>query len=259
MINLLRWEPTPPAIHPRPNWRINVVLLYLGDIERTESVLRTNVSQKEQQRAERFTFQADRSRFIAGRFLLRKFLSKYIDREMSDIPIQLDQGRPYVEDSMFSVSQIPQFNISHSGDYVALAWSFSGAIGVDVEQSKELSDLKQIARRVMNDQELEKFSQMTMDQQLDYFYSLWVRKEAVLKKMQAGFSLEPNRIHVGVSRDFLDSKGTNNTTLSMAHYLNHTIFLGHGWCKTKNGVCPWSIACDNEVHVFDIVLESLYI
>lgn len=83
-----------------------------------------------------------------------------------------ENGKPYFKD-------YPDFyfNISHSGDLIAVAFS-SSSVGVDIEKLKDANF--KIAERRFTDKE-----KQFIKNNLDFFY-VWTRKEAYLKRTGKG-------------------------------------------------------------------------
>jgi len=84
---------------------------------------------------------ADQKRFLVGHSMLRILLSRYLGREPDDIILlNSKHGKLYMPQSNVS------FNISHSGNRVALAFVKEKKIGVDIERMNSLDDYSQIAK-----------------------------------------------------------------------------------------------------------------
>lgn len=79
----------------------------------------------------------------------------------------------------------PHFNLSHSGNYVALAIA-DAPIGIDIEQVQPFDWA--VVRRCFNMDEREWLLTQATD---EAFYRLWTGKEAVMKATGKGFSLDP--------------------------------------------------------------------
>lgn len=95
----------------------------------------------ERQRAERFRDPRLRSRWIAGRGLLRHLLSRRQGCPPPELPLLTsDRGKPYLDDGL-------SFNLSHSGPHLLVALAPGGRIGADVEVLRPVDDLEGLARR----------------------------------------------------------------------------------------------------------------
>jgi len=123
-------------------------------------------------------------------------LSFHLEMPGSEIPLTLNKSRPVVDLPADRIDQCPQFNLSHSGSVVALAWSTRFPLGVDVESEKNFDNMEGVARRVMNDDEYPVYEAFDKPGKIDAFYQMWVRKEAILKQMTTGFEIEPDLITV---------------------------------------------------------------
>ena len=89
-----------------------------------------------------------------------------------------EHGKPFLD----GYSDI-HFNISHSGEYVAVALS-EKPVGVDIEKIKEYN--YDVLKRVCNEKEL-----IQIEESLDKaseFIKLWTQKEAVLKMKGCGIA-----------------------------------------------------------------------
>ncbi|WP_155593735.1 4'-phosphopantetheinyl transferase family protein [Lysinibacillus cavernae] len=67
------------------------------------------------------------------------------------------------------------FNLSHSGDWIVLAVTTTGRIGIDIEEIKPVN--KEIIHYALSEAEL----QLVSHQPLHVFYELWTLKEACFK------------------------------------------------------------------------------
>lgn len=131
---------------------------------------------EEQARADRFWAEADRSAFIAGRRLIRDALAIWLGVE--DVPLAVDAlGKPYCP-----LSGAPEFNVSHSGGWVALAMSLNGSVGVDIESLERKVDQTALANRFFSESE----RQYVLEGSPEAFFEIWTRKEAYLKATGLG-------------------------------------------------------------------------
>lgn len=101
-----------------------------------------------------------------------------------------------------------QFNLSHTGDNAVLAVS-ENSVGVDIEQIRTVTDLGSLAARVFSGRELPRFAGFQDSRRHAAFFSCWSRKEAILKEMGTGLSLDPSLLTVGWGTHVAeDSRGT---------------------------------------------------
>jgi 4'-phosphopantetheinyl transferase len=135
---------------------------------------------EEQRKAFRFRHEADIHRYIVSHGSLRLILSKYT----SDMPEQIvyrnnPYGKPFLPCSH------PHFNMAHSGDLVAIAVNQS-EIGIDVEFLSRPFDYEEILSSVFCQQEITAIR--NNDRPSELFFTLWTRKEALVKAIGCGLS-----------------------------------------------------------------------
>jgi len=86
-----------------------------------------------------------------------------------------------------------EFNLSHSGHYVAFAVS-DRPVGVDIEAVGRNMD---IARRVMTEEEYKDYIDTVEDKDReDVFIRMWTAKESYMKALGLGFRLAPETFRV---------------------------------------------------------------
>lgn len=114
---------------------------------------------------------ARRDAWLAGRVLLAQ--------ECSPLPefCYGEQGKP-----MFADGTPLWFNISHSGDRIALLLSDEGEVGCDIEVVRPRENWRTIANAVFSQGEHAEIEQQQPEQQLAAFWRIWTRKEAIIKQ-----------------------------------------------------------------------------
>ncbi len=148
------------------------------------------LSADERARAERFRAPAARRRFIAARAFLRRELGAALGRPPRDIVLQTNaHGKPALADSAV------QFNISHSEDLAALAIAPDRPVGIDIEGRRDVHD--GVAKKILSGDEYAAWSHGAPQTRNDRLLRAWTRKEAALKALGAGFSLDPRLLQVG--------------------------------------------------------------
>ncbi|HEE0142429.1 TPA: 4'-phosphopantetheinyl transferase AcpT [Citrobacter youngae] len=114
---------------------------------------------------------ARRARWLAGRVLLSHALSP-----LPDI-VYGEQGKP-----AFSADTPLWFNLSHSGDDIALLLSDEGEVGCDIEVVRPRENWKTLANTVFSLGEHAEIEAEHPDHQLAAFWRIWTRKEAIVKQ-----------------------------------------------------------------------------
>jgi 4'-phosphopantetheinyl transferase len=135
------------------------------------------LSADERRRLSRITHDGARSRFLAGRNLLRRVLAGHLGMGGAAVPLRvLDDGRP-------SCDGVGCVSLSHSGEYVACALA-ECSMGIDVQKTDTGHDIAAIAASRFLPEELD----WLREQEPDAFYRLWVLKEAWLKASGQGLA-----------------------------------------------------------------------
>jgi 4'-phosphopantetheinyl transferase len=168
------------------------------------------LSPEEQIRSQRFLREADRRRFVLGRAIIRHLCGQYLSLEPARILLELTPaGKLYLANTVPRARRRLEFNISHSGDCILVAWVEGRPVGVDVEALNRgrAPEYHQIAQAAFSDAECATLSSACPDEVPATFYRIWVRKEAVLKGEGCGFggsvrSFSVARRHVGYTEWF---------------------------------------------------------
>ena len=157
---------------------IHIWGVHLPDMLDRLGVLHGLLSVREQEKAARFYRDADRQSSIAARGALRVLLSGYTGIPAAEIEFRYSEnGKPHL---LSRRSDVPvAFNVSHSGDWVLLAFGRNRQIGIDVEKIKREMDVQSIASRYFAPEEIA-LIENTADAQA-MFFQLWARKEAYVK------------------------------------------------------------------------------
>ena len=121
-----------------------------------------------------------RERWLAGRALLSHTLSP-----LPEI-IYGEQGKP-----AFAPETPLWFNLSHSGDDIALLLSDEGEVGCDIEVIRPRANWRWLANAVFSLGEHAEMDAVHPDQQLEMFWRIWTRKEAIVKQRGGSARQEP--------------------------------------------------------------------
>lgn len=137
-------------------------------------------------KTEKFKFSADKQRSLFGDLIVRKFYANELN--LSPFKIQFDNtkhGKPFLKDYPKA-----HFNISHSGDYVVVAFS-DCTVGIDIEKNK--GNRLKVAKRFFTKEEIDDlFAFGEEEKQIEYFYHLWTLKESYMKAIGKGMSMSLN-------------------------------------------------------------------
>ncbi|QIW15113.1 hypothetical protein A4G20_01460 [Pasteurellaceae bacterium RH1A] len=123
-------------------------------------------------------WQARRMAFYLLHLLFEK---ASLDSRLLDHIQRTASGRPYLE------AEEIDFNISHSGDYVAVILSVGRpkkAVGIDLEHPQKTRRFRDLLNHYANPEELAYAERV--ENLSDYFYLSWCLREAVLKSQGVG-------------------------------------------------------------------------
>jgi 4'-phosphopantetheinyl transferase len=162
----------------------NAVEVLFVSIDVTPSVLAqlsSVLTPAESDRAARFHFEVDRRRSIVARAALRHLLSRHLDIEPRQFCFELgESGKPFLPQSDI------KFNISHSGDVVAIALA-ADKVGIDIEAKHEIAEMAALAARFFSRDEAERVR--AARDASDQFFRIWTMKEAIVKSAGLGLGL----------------------------------------------------------------------
>ena len=169
---------TPGVVHV---WRV-----HLDMSSRQAALYRTDLSEDERTRAERYRLPHHQFQFISTRGILRNLIGHYVGIPAASIRLENNlQGKP-------SLTEPPhpslQFNASHTSGMALLAFTVEHAVGIDVEQvNRNVSD-QDIATRFFSPQEAAYLATLSPDKRTQEFLTYWTCKEAYLKMQGIGLS-----------------------------------------------------------------------
>lgn len=139
------------------------------------------LSKEERERATRFLFERERGHFVFGRAMLRTILGSALGLSGAQVPIQVGaSGKPEIRGcGGYS------FNLSHSGDYAALAVTQGMQVGIDIEVHRPNCDFRAIAAEYFCPAELANLEACSLHVEA-MFLRYWTLKEAYLKAVGSG-------------------------------------------------------------------------
>ena len=131
------------------------------------------LSKKEQTKANNLKNKNQAQVSILARGGLRVLLGAYEDCNPKNINFSItNDGKPFLENSKTS------FNISHSSDWIILAFCKDHSLGVDLEEIRDINFLN-ISTRFFNLEEQNFVKNSSNPKRV--FFDLWSRKEAIIK------------------------------------------------------------------------------
>ncbi|WP_342514301.1 4'-phosphopantetheinyl transferase superfamily protein [Sporosarcina sp. FSL K6-1522] len=156
---------------------VHVFALKMGPpLSKTQwDALAVHLSTEEQMRVLKHKQWQDRQRALLGNILVRWALQKFTG--MQHIHITRNElGRPSLADNNYWNGD---FNLSHAGEWIVVALTNQGHVGVDVEKIAELHE--DVMVYALAEAELQVIHQRAKSDQIQLFYTYWTMKEALFK------------------------------------------------------------------------------
>ncbi len=158
------------------------------------------LNEEETKKAARFYFEKDRRRFTVTHGLLRKLLAGYTNLSPTQLSFQHNAyGKP--ELSTGSQKDVLHFNLSHSHDLIAYAFTYTRNVGIDIEHVRTDIEYEQLTRRYFSPSENVELQSLPFSLRQKAFFSCWTRKEAYIKARGLGLSLALDIFDVTVRPD----------------------------------------------------------
>lgn len=168
------------------------------DLEPQRSIYMKWLSEEERKRVHDFSRDELRDSQLITRAGLRASLSQYSD-SMPPKAWEFERsarGKPRLADQ--SPMNELSFNLSHSGDWLAVGVTVDNEIGVDLQRRHHQHPLSDLAQRFFSADETEALATQPEARQSEYFFRLWTLKEAYLKARGLGIAkgLDKVRFHI---------------------------------------------------------------
>ena len=184
-------DSTYPLIKSRVQILYSINTNHIGYLPQFHEIL----SFKEQEMAQSLKFRKLQKAYIIRHGILRLLLSHYIQKEPQKIEFKYNiYDKPLL--NMGSVKVHIQFNISYTANYNLYAFALDDPIGVDIEKSVKETVIDDHAKEFMSVVEYDYFSSLDKREREEYFFTIWTRKEALIKSIGKGFSCDVQNISV---------------------------------------------------------------
>lgn len=188
-------------------------------------LLSSGIQCEEKERIGKFVFRRDGKSAMAGRLLIRKFLTNVTGLSWREIIIlrDLKTNKPYFLSDQFKNIH---FNISHSGDFVILAGHTGNIkLGIDImkidkKRSSEVPEFFRLMSRHFSEEEMKNINLPSGDSdKMKMFYRYWCLKESYSKAIGIGIN--------GIDLKTLNFR-INTFDLSKEKYVDDTELYMHG-------------------------------
>ena len=153
------------------------------------------LDRNEQDRWCRFRVDRPRRQFTLCRAALRVNLCERLGCTNNQLSFGFhEHGKPFaIVDGMPSGTS---FNLSHSGMHGLIAFAPRGQLGVDAEDRVDRHNLDGIIETVFGPSEQSVLSKASGYRKIHLFFTVWTMKEALIKALGTGFSLDPSGFEV---------------------------------------------------------------
>jgi 4'-phosphopantetheinyl transferase len=187
------WEPRAPV----PDLPAGVAHLWRVRADTGDAAWREILDPRENERLSRFRFAEDALREAAGRGALRLLLGAYLGVPPLQVALLAEPtGKPKVAGQ--SGDHRIEFNLSHSGNWVLLAFARGSRVGIDVEQWKGI-EFEEIASEVFTPEEVKEWMLWPVTHRPAAFFGAWTLKESYLKALGTGISKPPRSVRVSIA------------------------------------------------------------
>ena len=172
-----------------------VVHVDLTPTEDREDRALTWLDREEHDRRRRYRYERPRREFALCRAALRSLLCRQLDCRNDRLAFgTTGHGKPFA-----LVDGVPapvSFNVSHSGRHGLVGIAPQGRLGVDVEERIPRFDLEGIGEIVFGPWERTDLAEARGSEKSQFFFNLWTLKEALIKALGTGFSLNPSGFEI---------------------------------------------------------------
>ncbi len=169
------------------------------------------------------------AQFLQGRGLIRDMLASYLGTVPDQIEVSCEEHVKPAADCSVADLVVPQFNLSHSGDWIVLGAHRERHLGIDIEcaDRREIDTLSTMADLFTQNERAHLASCLDKSTKVGLFFRLWRCKEAIMKATGRGFDLAP------ASFEVLTQEGAFKTSVQAE---------GQDWHLRQVTLCP-SLDC----------------
>jgi 4'-phosphopantetheinyl transferase len=174
------------------------ISLWLVDLETCSSGAEFSsldaLSCSERARAGRFHHAHDARWYVARHNALRLLLAAETRIPPRDLCfVEGAHGKPSLD-----INTPPHFNMSHSKGWALIGIGGDASMGVDIELPRPMADWSALAQRCLSAEEWLDLMALPPSQQFSAFLQCWTRKEACLKALGSGLTIEPGTFDAGI-------------------------------------------------------------
>ncbi len=165
-----------------------------ADAAREEHALEW-LSDSEQAQAMRYRNEKSRRHYALTQAAVRAIICERLKCRNDSLSFEKQShGKPH---ALLEGSPAPiSFNITHSGTHGLIAIASEIQLGVDLEIYSTRRNLEGLSKRVFGAEERAAFAVLPKDERIRLFYRIWTMKEALLKALDTGLSLNPAKFQI---------------------------------------------------------------
>lgn len=183
------------------------------------------LTEAERLRSGKFVQNADRLHYLIGHACLRKILGAYLALPAESLIFETgEHGKPYL--SPDTPGEPIYFNLSHSGDQIALIFGNS-PVGIDIQIIKSAENVMKLAKRYFHPEELSRFTELDSFGQTQLFFRNWSIREAFLKGLGTGLTHSTSSFCI--SPETADTFRITHSEQNYSDWILHTIPAPDGY------------------------------
>ena len=198
-------------IKPNAN-QVSLVWFDFAHLQPHINTFQAFLCEEEIKRCEKFYNQRLKNNYSIARGLLRLLISEIVDIDPGVIVFSYnDYGKPFLKIEDASL----HFNVSHSFQKVAYAFSCDRLVGVDIEYQNPLKDIINLAKVICTDEEYIFLKNLPLAEKEHFFYKIWTGKEAFIKALGTGLSYPVTEVEVVSKGNISSCLFTNDSPRSV--------------------------------------------
>ena len=185
----------------RPFKRIDDIEVFHVDLapnDDFEAVAFSWLDAGERERWRKFLFPGPKRRFALCRAVLRREICDRVRCQNGQLTFEeAEHGKPFavVEGRRVPIS----FNVTHSGQHGLIAFGSTERLGIDIEERTENRHIELLSETVFGPDERRELDSAVGQGKIEMFFDLWTVKEALVKALGAGMTLDTSEFEVPLS------------------------------------------------------------
>lgn len=173
---------------------IHIWKLYISEFGEYVSLLEPILNYEELRVASDRATEIEKKRYIIVKALVRLLLSGYTGLPPARICFTVGTfGKPVLA---IAGGERLRFNITHAGDAAAVALSTDSELGVDIEQVRPEAKIVDITDYTFTEEEKAFLYGTDEKNRVHRFFSLWSKKEALIKAVGGSMAIDADRTSV---------------------------------------------------------------